>query len=362
MAKVGIKSLFVQVVSGANVVTALLMILTGYSYLVSPLTFSLIGPCGLAFPFFLALNLCFLVFWLFFHWKKAYLPVLAFIVCYYPVRTYMGINVSEDVPEGAIKVMSYNVLGFHGQEGSELSRDSNEIAQYLYDEDCDIICLQEPNEAQLSESCRNKLFERYPYHREDKKASVDGRLAIYSKHEILSMDTIPYDSGSGVSFVYTLNINNQNVCVINNHFECSNLTIEEREQFSNMMRGNLDKHEVKQESKSIFAKLSESALLRAPQALAVAKYIEEHQDKKILLMGDFNDNPISYTHYIIGKNLKDCFVESGKGFGWSYCHHAMRVRIDNIMCSKEFTPYQCKVDNEIPYSDHYPVKCWVKID
>jgi len=361
MAKKSISGLFIQVISGANIVTALLMILTGYSYLVNPMKFSLIGPWGLAFPFFLAFNLCFLVFWLFFHRKKAYIPFLTFIICYFPVHTYLGLNANSEVPEGAIKVMSYNVLGFHGLEGSSLSRDSNEIAQYFIDEDCDVICVQEPNEPYLYENCQKKLFEHYPYHREDIDAK-GSRLAIYSKHKILSADTLQYEAESAISIAYTLDINGKEIYVINNHLERSNLSIEERQQFSKMIRGDLDKHEAKNESKSVYSKLAESALLRAPQAQTIAKYIEEHKDKKMILMGDFNDNPISYTHYAIAKNLKDCFVHSGRGLGWSYCHHAMRVRIDNIMCSQGFTPYNCKVDDQIKFSDHYPVKCWLKID
>lgn len=361
MAKKGVKEILVQIISGANIVTALLMVLIGYSYLVNPMTCSLIGPVGLSFPFFLLLNVLFLVFWLFFHWKKAYLPILAFIVCYFPVRTYMGINANADVPQGAIKVMSYNVLGFHGQEGSTLSADSNAVALYIYDEDCDIVCLQEANEGYLDDNTKNKLHERYPFHRED-VSGTGNRMAIYSKYEIVAADTIPYESESGMSVVYTLQYKDKEVLVINNHLERSNLSIEEREKFSTMMRGNLDKHEAKQESKSVYAKLAESSVLRASQAQAVAEFIEEHQDKVIVLMGDFNDNPISYTHYAIAKNLRDCFIESGKGLGWTYCHHAMRVRIDNIMCSKELVPYQCEVDNKLQYSDHFPIKCWIKID
>lgn len=362
MAKKGIKGLFVQVLAGANIVTSLLMILTGYSYLVNPSKFSLASTMGLFFPFFLALNILFLIFWLFFHWKKAYLPVLTLFVCYIPVRTYLGINTSEEVPEGAIKVMSYNVLGFHGLPDNVLGHEENALVDYLCEQDCDIVCAQESCEGNLRDKCKKKLYECYPYHREDAKKRNGTRLAIYSKHEILEFDTIQYDSRGNWTAAYILKIGKQEVFVINNYLEISSLTPEDREQFSNMIRGNLDSDSAKVQSKSMIGKLSESAAVRAKQADAVAKYIKQHRGRKIILMGDFNDNPISYTHHTISKDLTDCFVSTGKGPGWSYCHNAMRVRIDNIMCSKDIIPYGCKVDNKTSLSDHYPMVCWLKID
>lgn len=361
MAKKGVKGLFIKVIAGVNIAIALLMILTGYSNLVNPVQFSIASTLGLFFPIFLALNICFLVFWLFFLWRKAYIPVLALIICYFPVHTYIGINISKDVPEEAIKLMSYNVKGLQGYPDQTLSCDTNAIINYLCDENCDIVCLQESLESWLSDSCRSKLFKYYPYHQEDIKYA-GSRLAIYSKYKILSSDTIQYHSDGNFSMYYILKIGKEEVYVINNHLETCHLSIENRKQFSEMIQGNLDNDSAKINSKSVIEKLIESAVIRTPQADAIGKFIDEHKDKKIILMGDFNDNPISYTHHTIAKQLTDCFVNSGKGPGWSYCHNAMRVRIDNIMCSKNITPYDCKVESNISFSDHYPIKCWVKFD
>lgn len=32
-----------------------------------------------------------------------------------------------------------------------------------------------------------------------------------------------------------------------------------------------------------------------------------------------------------------------------------------MMCSGDFRPYNCKVDNKIDASDHYPIFCWFKM-
>ena len=101
---------------------------------------------------------------------------------------------------------------------------------------------------------------------------------------------------------------------------------------------------------------------RAPQADAVATFVKKHLDKNIpvILCGDFNDNPISYSYYTISKVLNDSYKSSGNGIGWTYNENRMYFRIDHIFASNEFEPYGAKVDKSIKNSDHYPIYCWLK--
>ena len=99
--------------------------------------------------------------------------------------------------------------------------------------------------------------------------------------------------------------------------------------------------------------------IRAPQVDAVAKYID-NTPYPVVLCGDFNDNPLSYSRKTLAEKLTDCYVSSGFGPGISYNRHGMFVRIDNIMCSDKWKAYGCKVDKSIHYSDHYPIYCWLK--
>ena len=128
----------------------------------------------------------------------------------------------------------------------------------------------------------------------------------------------------------------------------------------NMVKGDLKGDSVTVESKTLYAKLVAATEKRAPQADAVARYVREHKRYPIILCGDFNDNPISYVHHTIAKELTDCYTATGNGPGISYNSNAFFVRIDNIMCSDHFVPYDCSVDRSIKASDHYPIKCWVK--
>ena len=117
------------------------------------------------------------------------------------------------------------------------------------------------------------------------------------------------------------------------------------------------------QSESVHQKADDQAdadTMQTAQADAVAEYIQQHKDKSIILMGDFNDSPISYVRRRIAQELTDCYVSTANGPGISYHYSGFYVRIDNIFCSDHWMPYDCHVDNSIKASDHYPVVCLLK--
>lgn len=356
----GMINLIRQIFLGANIVSAAGMVITGYSYLIDPAKFTPTATLGIFFPIFLAVNLFFLFFWLIFNRKAAILSTATLMLCYFPMKKYIGINIPQSIPEETIKVMTYNVLHFHGMQDHPTTELKNEIADFLVSSDCDILCLQEANEGALTQAGRDKLKGKYPYSHIDSKKGQQNSIALYSKYPVLWSDTIAYKSEANISVAYILMTPVGKTLVINNHLESNHLSIEERNQFRNMVTGEMKTDSVGRQSKSLLTKLTESTLVRNPQAKAVAAFVAAHKGMPVILCGDFNETPISFTHHIISKNLTDCFVSSGIGPGWSYCHSGMRVRIDNIMCSEHFKPYGCKVLSNIHYSDHYPMICWLK--
>jgi endonuclease/exonuclease/phosphatase family metal-dependent hydrolase len=100
----------------------------------------------------------------------------------------------------------------------------------------------------------------------------------------------------------------------------------------------------------------------------------EHPEMPLLVCGDFNDIPQSYTHYRIQHPqrldtegaadiapLTDCYQEAATGPGYTIYQNAMRVRIDNILCSQQFTPIHTMTDRSVRMSDHFPVIALLEI-
>lgn len=349
----------VRMIAGANIATLIILWLVGYSDRLDPVSHPTLSNIGLLFPVFLLINLGFLVFWLIFKHRFVLIPFIGLLVCYVPVRKYTPLNFSGTPPEGAIKVLSYNTWNYaHSENGPD---GVNPIVKYIQIQDADIVCLQEANgSADVYNQMDSLLFPIYAYRDTIHHPNGGNVLALFSKFPIVSRERIPYESEGNFSAAYQLRIGKEKVLLINNHFETTGLTLEERAQFKQLIKGKLETDTAEETSKLLVVKLAESTARRAPQAEAVARYIRQHKGMSTILCGDFNDGPISYAHRTIAKELNDCYVASGNGPGISYHHAGFFVRIDNIMCSDDWKPYGCKIDSKIPDSDHYPIICYLK--
>ncbi len=351
------------------------MLATGYSYLIDPELISCTATWGMAFPFFVGADLIFIVVWLILKPRKIWVPILALRLCLPPTEKYCGLSIinpkthsnqtsDSDVDSTTeqeaptLKLLSFNTYHYQGYN-EKYTPHTCPIGEYLIEQDADIICLQECNPKGLSAATKDALKKIYPYSRYDHKGGVGTYLAIYSKYPIEKMDSVPYESRCNFSLAYTLRTPQGHILVINNHLESNCLTAEERRNFTAMVKGDMTTDSIRLESMNIYAKLTEASVRRAAQAKAVAEYIDLHSDMPTILMGDFNETPVSYNHHVIAKRLNDCFISRGRGLGWTYCHSGIRARIDNIMVSKHFNPLQCHVDQSIEYSDHYPIIAYV---
>ena len=353
------KRFTLQVVAGANLATIFMMLFVGFSDRFNPVNHQVLANAGLVFPVFLAINFGFLIFWLCFKKKGALLSLAGYLVCYVPVRTYIPFNIPHSIPNDAIKVMSYNVWSFAGWERHADGKFP--ILEYIREQQPDILCLQEAMTNEIGQARVDSVLNKiYAYKDTMKFSPSSDCIALYSRYPIVSHERIVYPSRGNLSGAFEVKIGNDTVIVVNNHLETTGLSNEDKREFKSMVKGNLLTSDAKQASYRLIDKLGEASAKRAVQADAVARYISKHSDRSMIVCGDFNDSPISYARHTIAKDLTDCFITTGNGPGVSYHKGGMYVRIDHIMCSKDWQPYGCKVDRSIGESDHYPILCWLK--
>lgn len=355
-----LKKFTVNLIAGANVATVLIMLLTAFADRLHPVSYPQLSCMGMVFPIFLLLNLLFVFFWLVFQWRKIWIPIAGYVLAYVPITIYIPLNPETDVPEGAIKVMSYNVCSYGGNYKYEEGFDT--VYNYIRRELPDIVCLQED-----VDSWRRYVMQRwqkiYPYNDTvvfcNTKLNMNG-VGIHTRFPILRRERIPYTSATNGSMAYYLQVGSDTVLVVNNHLEGTHLSTEDRSRYKEMLRGKMERDTAQAESQVLLQKLGRAAALRAPEAEAVSRYIREHSQYPVIVCGDFNDSPISYSRRTVSQGLTDCFVKTGKGLGLSYNQKGFFFRIDHIFCSSDFQPHNCKVDNEMDASDHYPVVVWLK--
>lgn len=336
------------------------LILSAYSPYLNPKLNPLSSGLGLAFPLFLVINIAFIIFWVFINYRYALVPLIGFLVCFPQIRTYIPFNsTTKTIPEGSIKILSYNVMNFSNLEKKD---GKNPILSYLVNSKADIICLQEYNAAQnkkyLTEADIKKALKAYPYYSVRRQNRSDVQLACFSKYPILSVSPIDYESTYNGSVKYVLAVNNDTVTLINNHLESNKLTKEDRGMYEDMIKDPNAK-KVKTGLRQLVKKLAEASAIRASQADSVNKAITESKYPTIIACGDFNDGSISYTHRILTQKLDDAFTQSGKGLGISSNQNKFYFRIDNILISPNLKAYNCTVDRSIKASDHYPIWCHI---
>jgi len=107
------------------------------------------------------------------------------------------------------------------------------------------------------------------------------------------------------------------------------------------------------EIKDISFRLRDAFIKRASQAKILSKHIQ-NSPFPVIVCGDFNDVPVSYTYRKMRKNLDDSFIEAGRGIGTTYMGKFPSFRIDFIFHSKEIQCTRFDIPN-IKLSDHYPI-------
>ncbi|MDR0748869.1 MAG: endonuclease/exonuclease/phosphatase family protein [Tannerellaceae bacterium] len=348
----------------ANVLTALLMIASAFSDRVPPEKSLLFSYLGLVFPFICLLNVFFIVYWLLFrHWKCIWIGVITFIICWQSVRSYFPLHFGKEpvAGENVIKVLTYNVMGFAYKAHTRKS--PNEIINYIAGSDADIVCMQEyyfhSSGKGLTAAKLDKALDMYPYKSVVLINNSNWGLAVYSKYPISNSRRIGYKSKNNGSSIHEIDINGKKLTLINNHLESFKLTMEDKTRYSDFIKG-VGAETFDGLKGTIQQKLGPAYLIRARQARAIAKEVQQAESDYLLVCGDFNDTPVSYARRTIQGALSDAFAESGRGLGVTYNQNFFLFRIDNILHSSNMQAIKCQV-GKVKYSDHYPLWCYFKL-
>ncbi len=333
-----------------NIVIGIGYLACAYSVYISPEIHPYIACLGLFIPFFIVPNVLFLMFWLVVRWRYLWVSLVALILGWGSLRTYSPINIEKE-PKGGrkIKVLTYNVEGFTSENASD-------ILSYLQKSDADIVCLQEAMpQGRLSEQKVEKALASYPYSRKVKTKGGDG-LTCFSQFPILSSSPIEYASRFNGSVLYRLQVDGDTLVLVNNHLESNKITAYDKDVYKEIIMSPR-KETVKTGGKYLIRKLADAVCVRAVQADSVANVIHRNRTDYMIVCGDFNDSPVSYTHRVVGKGLVDAYAEAGFGPGFSYNQSMLYFRIDHLLVSEKFRVLKCDVDRSIQASDHYPVWC-----
>lgn len=353
------RSLFSKLIIALACLSVLMLWFCALSSFVSPQHFKLLGVITLAFPFFLAFVLFMQLMVLLFAKKYWWVPLLGMACCFVPISTYFPINKSSEIPEGSIKVLSYNVLGYGNKEKN--ANGVNAVADYIVNSGASIVCLQEAflEPIETYKEVTSYVQRELPYY---DTLKINGNLlSCYSKYQIIGKEHICKIGAHG-SCAFLLKMpDGDTLRVVNCHLRSMNLSHSDRATYRNIMHASEEVEITDTTSRRLISKICNAAVARAVQTDMIVAYLKKHKGEKLILCGDFNDSPLSYTHQSFrSQGLADAYASSGRGLGRSYNRDAIIVRIDHILYSDHWKAYGATVDKSIKTSDHYPIYTYLK--
>lgn len=316
---------------------------------------------GLAFPFILLANCLFVIFWIIKKKKFFLVPLIAILIGWNYAASIIQVKFKSNqkgTVQNTFSILTYNVRVFDLYDWNKEENTSEKIFEYINQENPDIICFQEfytrANGKISEESIQSFLSGKYQKHISyniDNKTSNYG-IATYSKYPIINKGAIHFEESINSTIYTDVVINSDTIRILNCHLQSIRFNPNNYSFISNSKE--LDDEERIEEIKDISFRLRDAFVKRAGQAKIIAEHIK-NSPYKVMVCGDFNDVPVSYTYRTIRQDLKDSFKEAGMGIGNTYVGNFPSFRIDYILHDKSIRSIDYKVEN-IELSDHYPVK------
>jgi len=340
------RKLIIKLLWSLNLVLAAALVGAYLSPYINPNHVSLFAFFGLSYPILLYLNLAFVVVWLLVKRKLALLSLLLVLAGYPLLHRYVQLFPSHIASnKSGLKVMSYNVRTF--QQLGKKNKDSTKIAivKLIEQRKPNIVCFQEFPKAR-------KNF-----------------------HDELRLNMPSY--GQGANLIFTnLKVVKQGI-VINKEdnkfgvyvdalFQKDTIRVFSVQLLSYSVSNELERYDKDQTVNrkrfifSIAAKLNSGFTRRVRETETLSKIIA-NSPYPVVVCGDFNDPPASFTYrQIVSNKLNDAFIESGSGFGNTYFWTFPKVRIDYILASERFNLYNYHVI-KTNLSDHLPVEAFLAL-
>ncbi len=323
----------------------------------------LAGFLMMSLPLLLAVHLGFLLFWGLAAPRRALLPLLVLVASFpFWARTVqLGLPQRDAVPdigpENTLEVLTYNaykfnMFAFHSKEDTVTIVATR---RWLTEQHADVLCFQEfyhydhTPELDFRGLLRKAGYRYQAFIKNDHQGDSPYRMgaAVFSRYPIVARRDTAFSSQNGmvqVDIAWRKSI----VRVIDVHLFSMTLSLYE-------MAAQRQYDGLKRETETTFRRMRRGFDQRGQQIKLLESWIAD-SPHPVIVCGDFNEIPYSYSYGQLRKRLANAFEEGGQGFGFTYRYLPYFIRIDNQFYDKEklqLTGFRTM--DEIKYSDHYPL-------
>lgn len=339
---------------------------------ITPLKEKYLALVSITSPFAIACNFLFALFWLFVARRKwrAAVPIVALLASFSLVRSVYGLNIFSwqkmDPGPQRLKVMSWNVHGLGIFDRPVNSTTDDKILRQIKEEAPDILCLTEfytiynnalkPYSTALMQACGYREF-RFKYDNTLGSKIYLG-VAIFSRYPISGYKVYSLhrrDDGQDDVQLMQYDIHMPDGKIVRGFFtHLQSFLLSDGEKTYLEEVKHRDRQISEDASRSYVRRFGEAYVKRAIQADSAARIIAK-SPYPVILCGDFNDLPGSYTYNTMRRGLKDAFVEQGRGLGRTYNLFSPTLRIDYIFYDPKMLDIIGFRTPSTRLSDHNPV-------
>jgi endonuclease/exonuclease/phosphatase family metal-dependent hydrolase len=345
---------------------AILALLLSYSApYVSPELYWPIAFLGLAYPVIVAAHIIFIIYWIAVFKLKFLYSFIALILGYSFIPSYVQLNAKKiSEKENVLNIVDFNAKNFGTIEKVKLT-EPDKFTEMLDKLKPDLLCFQEFRNYEPSKNTviHKKLFKKLKgYHTYNIFGAGNEKLGtddyvIFSKFPIIDSGLVEHQENSAnVSIFIDIVAYGDTVRIINTHLQSIKFDAPDYNAVKNIKIA--DDSTVNAYT-NISRKLKVAFVKRAKQAQAVRDFIDL-SPYKVIVMGDFNDSPLSYAYRTVRGKLKDSFIESGSGLGRTYVGAMPSFRIDYILHDPSFKSYNYYA-KAFEFSDHKMISCSIKL-
>lgn len=344
-----------------NAITAVILIISYLAVYISPATSWIFAFIALSYPFLLIFNILFIIFWVAFRKWYFIVSLVCILLGWNSLKRFFQVQFKHPdqvIIENTIGLLTYNVRLFNYYQWNKDTAAWQKIVDFIHSRDPDIVCLQEfitlPGTDHDLKNLKIRLAPltySHVYYTDRVPKKINFGMATFSKYPILRKEMIEFEETLNGSICSDILIGNDTVRIYNCHLQSIRL----RNDYNDLLDSLIFNYSEKQldELKEISVRMRQAFIQRAEQVDLLVKHIQS-SPYPVIVCGDFNDTPVSYTYNKLARNLDDAFIESGSGIGNTFRGNFPYVRIDYVLYSPPFKSLHYHSE-KVNWSDHYPV-------
>lgn len=319
---------------------------------VSPKVFWPLSFFALPFPWLLLANLLFILFWGFQRKYQILISVGCLLVGWPHVTRFIGFNLPGNTEQAVLSVKNFNAYGFR-KDNTSKRYTAKEIPEYFPTEDVDVLCFQEfptfyPHNYFI-DYFKSQAGFKHVY------AIPNGALAIFSRVPILETHTHYFVKHFNGFQWADMELEGERIRIFNLHLQSIGISGMANEV---AREGNFQDKKTWNKVRGMAGRFKRAEQRRVEQTQAIVAEIRR-SPYPVIICGDFNATPQSFSYRQLSEGLKDAFREAGTGLGTTYAGKIPALRIDYQL----YSPALQALDQDIRterFSDHHSVVAFYK--